>query len=96
MFHQYLNFIVSDRDALYQDQQPPPIDINSIQNGMFLNKLIHSRFGLAQSAFLKVCQTIILAIVSRYEAAAFRRLPTLPSIVLMFQESKMARCQPIV
>ena len=87
MFHQYLNFIVSARDALYQDQQLPPIDINSIQNGMFLYKLIHSRFGLAQSAFLKVCQTIILAIVSRYEA---RRLPTLPSIVLMSQESKLA------
>ena len=64
MLHQYLKFIVSDRNVLYEGQQLPPIDINSIQNGMFLSKLLHSRFGSGRSAFLKVRETIILVIVS--------------------------------
>jgi len=37
---------------LYEGQQLPRVDINSIQNGIFLNKLI-PRFGSAKSAFLK-------------------------------------------
>ncbi|KAI0291863.1 hypothetical protein BC826DRAFT_911984 [Russula brevipes] len=49
---EYIQRVVTDRRLLYSDDVSS-MDINSTQNGMFLTKDLHSRFGKGQSQFLK-------------------------------------------
>ncbi|KAF8431066.1 hypothetical protein L210DRAFT_3456430 [Boletus edulis BED1] len=53
---QYIRFVISDRRSLYEDQQVDlrsDLNIDSPENGMFLNTGLHNRFGRGASAFLK-------------------------------------------
>ena len=53
---QYIRIVLQDRFHLYNDLGPEilSLGINSIENGIFVNKLLHSLFGDGIIAFLKV------------------------------------------
>ncbi|KAI0291865.1 hypothetical protein BC826DRAFT_1105798 [Russula brevipes] len=51
----YIQRVITDRRVLYEDEDPEisSMGIDSAQNGIFLTKDLHSRFGKGQSQFLK-------------------------------------------
>ncbi|KAI0002169.1 hypothetical protein BJV74DRAFT_894451 [Russula compacta] len=64
---EYIHFVISDRSVLYEVQEiPTDIKINSTQNGIFLRTDLHSLLGYAQSSFLKIRETIILAFTPNF------------------------------
>ena len=51
---QYIAVVCRDRRSTYDRAESENLDINSVENGLFLRKDLHARFGCGQSAFLKV------------------------------------------
>ncbi|KAF8325684.1 hypothetical protein F5887DRAFT_1065316 [Amanita rubescens] len=50
----YIAVVLQDRLNSYDAAlEPRNLDINSVENGMFLNKTLHASFALGRSAFLK-------------------------------------------
>ncbi|KAI9566897.1 hypothetical protein HD554DRAFT_2329523 [Boletus coccyginus] len=49
---EYMDRVVSDRSSLYRSS-PSISGINDVQNGVFLNKEVHSRLGHGWAAFIK-------------------------------------------
>jgi hypothetical protein len=50
-----IGVVLQDRLNLYDPAVEPGIlGINSVENGMFLNKILHAWFAVGRSAFLKV------------------------------------------
>ncbi|KAI0291859.1 hypothetical protein BC826DRAFT_1186743 [Russula brevipes] len=52
---EYIQRVITDRRVLYENVDPEisSMDINSTQNGIFLAKTLHARFGKGSSQFLK-------------------------------------------
>ncbi|KAH9022934.1 hypothetical protein EDB84DRAFT_1274435, partial [Lactarius hengduanensis] len=50
----YILKVVRERWPLYEDEDPPPeIRINAVENGVFLAKSLHAKLGTGEVAFLK-------------------------------------------
>ncbi|KAI9566899.1 hypothetical protein HD554DRAFT_2315281 [Boletus coccyginus] len=49
---EYMDRVVSDRSSLYRSS-PPISGINDVQNGVFLERGVHSRLGRGWAAFIK-------------------------------------------
>ncbi|KAI0291867.1 hypothetical protein BC826DRAFT_465994 [Russula brevipes] len=53
---EYIQLVITDRRVLYEnvDTEISSMDIDSTENGIFLAKTLHSRFGKGRSQFLKI------------------------------------------
>ncbi|KAH9033776.1 hypothetical protein EDB85DRAFT_2073737 [Lactarius pseudohatsudake] len=51
---EYIRKVVRERWPLYEDENTPPeIRINAVENGVFLAKSLHAKLGIGEVAFLK-------------------------------------------